>query len=59
MVAPNIAQNNTATNVQGFYTLRNHEQGKEDTRDTLSHDNTKIQQIHYVCCIQKQQKDRI
>ena len=41
MVAPNIAQDNTATNVQGFYTLQNHEQRKEDTRDTLSHDNTK------------------
>ena len=41
MVAPNIAQDNTATNFQGFYTLQNHEQGKEDTRDTLSHNNTK------------------
>ena len=41
MVAPNIAQDNTTTNVQGFYTLQNHEQGKENTRDTLSHDNTK------------------
>ena len=41
MVAPNIAQDNTATNVEGFYTLQNHEQRKEDTRDTLSHDNTK------------------
>ena len=41
MVAPNIAQDNTATNVQGFYTLQNHKQGKEDTRDTLSHDNAR------------------
>ena len=39
MVAPNIAQDDTATNVQGFYTLQNHEQGKEGITDTLSHDN--------------------
>ena len=39
MVAPNIAQDDTTTNVQGFYTLQNHEQGKEDITDTLSHDN--------------------
>ena len=54
MVAPNIAQDNTATNVQGFYTLQNHEQGKEDTRDTLSHDNTKNTTdtlcMLYICC---------
>ena len=40
MVAPNIAQDDTTTNVKGFYTLQNHEQGKVDTTDTLSHDNT-------------------
>ena len=39
MVAPNIAQDDTSTNVQGFYTLQNHEQGKEDITDALSHDN--------------------
>ena len=38
MVAPNIAQDDTTTNVQGFYTLQNHKQGKEDITDTLSHD---------------------
>ena len=38
MVAPNIAQDDRTTNVQGFYTLQNQEQGKEDTTDTVSHD---------------------
>ena len=41
MVAPNIAQDDRPTNVQGFYTLQNQEQGKEDTTDTVSHDNTR------------------
>ena len=41
MVAPNIAQDDRTTNVQGFYTLQNQEQGKEDTTDTVSHDNTR------------------
>ena len=37
----NIAQDDRTMNVQGFYTLQNQEQGKEDTGDTLSHDNTR------------------
>ena len=41
MVAPNIAQDDSMTNIQGFYTLQNEEQEKEDTTDALSHDNTK------------------
>ena len=41
MVAPNIAQDDRTTNVQGFYTLQNQEQEKEDTTDALSHDNTR------------------
>ena len=41
MVAPNIAQDDRTTNVQGFYTLQNQEQGKEDTTDTVNHDNTR------------------
>ena len=41
MVASNIAQDDRTTNVQGFYTLQNQEQGKEDTTDTVSHDNTR------------------
>ena len=39
MVAPNIAQYDTTTNIQGLYTLQNHEQGKEDITDTLIYDN--------------------
>ena len=35
MVAPNIPQDDGTTNVQGFYTLQNQEQGKEDTVGTL------------------------
>ena len=35
MVAPNIAQDDRTTHVQGFYTLQNQEQGKEDTTDTV------------------------
>ena len=41
MVAPNIVQDDRTTNVQGFYTLKNKEQGKEDTTDAVSHDNTR------------------
>ena len=41
MVAPNIAQDDRTTNVQGFYTLQNQEQGTADTMDTVSHDNTR------------------
>ena len=40
MVAPNIAQDDRTTHVQGFYTLQNQEQGKEDTTETVSHENT-------------------
>ena len=40
MVAPNIAQEDTSTHVQGFYTLHDEKQEKEDTTDTLCHDNT-------------------
>ena len=41
MVAPNIAQDDRTTNVQGFYTLQNKEQGTEDTTDGVSHNNTR------------------
>ena len=41
MVAPNIAQDDRTTNVQGFYTLQNWEQEKEYTTHALSHDNTR------------------
>ena len=38
---PNIAQDDRTTNVQAFYTLQNKEQGKENTTDMVSHDNTR------------------
>ena len=41
MVAPNIAQDDRTTNVQGFYTLQNEQQEKEDTTDAVSHDNAR------------------
>ena len=41
MVAPNIAQGDRTTNVQGFYTLQNEQQEQEDTIDAVSHDNTR------------------
>ena len=41
MVAPNIAQDDRTTNVTSFYTLQNEEQEKEDTKDAVSHDNTR------------------
>ena len=34
-VAANIVQDDRTTNVQGFYTLQNHKQGKEDTTDAI------------------------
>ena len=40
MVAPNVVQDDRTTHVQGFYTLQNEKQEKEDTIDTLCHDNT-------------------
>ena len=40
MVAPNIAQDDRTTHVQGFYTLQNQQQGKEDTTETLINENT-------------------
>ena len=41
MVAPNIAQDDRTTNVQGFYALQNEQQEKEDTIDAVSHDNSR------------------
>ena len=41
MVAPNIAQDDRTTNVQGFCTLQNDQQEKEDTIDEVCHDNTR------------------
>ena len=41
MVAPNIIQDDRTTHVQGFYTLQNQEQGKEDTTETVSYENTR------------------
>ena len=50
MVALNIAQDDRTTNIQGFYTLQNQEQGKEDTTGTLSHDNTR-NTTHTLCML--------
>ena len=41
MVPPNIVQDDRTTNVQGFYTLQDEKEEKEDTIDTLCHDNTR------------------
>ena len=41
MVAPNIVQDDRTTHVQGFSTLQNEQQEKEDTIDTVCHDNTR------------------
>ena len=41
MVAPNIAQDDRTTNVQGSHTLQNGKQEKEDTTDAVGHDNTR------------------
>ena len=50
MVTPNIEQDDT-TIVQGFCTLKNEQQGKEDTIDAVSHDNTRnTRYIVYVVC---------
>ena len=40
MIAPNIAQDDRTTNMQCFCTLQNDQQEKEDTIDTVCHDNT-------------------
>ena len=41
MAAQNIVQNDRTTHVPGFYTLQNEQQEKEDTIDTVCHDNTR------------------
>ena len=41
MIAPNIAQDDRTTNVQGFYTLQNQEEVTEDITHEVSHDNTR------------------
>ena len=41
MVVPNIVQDDRTTHVQGFSTLQNEQQGKEDTIDTMCDDNTR------------------
>ena len=41
MVAPNIVQDDRSTHVQGFSTLQNEQQEKEDTIDTVCHGNTR------------------
>ena len=41
MVAPNIVQDDRTTHVQGFSTLQNEQQEKEDTIDTVCDDNTR------------------
>ena len=41
MVAPNIAQDDRTTHVQGSCTLQNEQQEKQDTIDTVCHGNTR------------------
>ena len=41
MVAPYIGQDDTITHLQGFSTLQNEQNEKEDTIDTVCHDNTR------------------
>ena len=41
MVAPNIAQDDRTTHLQGFSTLQNEQKEKEDTIDTVCDDNTR------------------
>ena len=41
MVAPNISQDDRTTHMQGFCTLQNEQQEKEDTIDAVNHDNTR------------------
>ena len=41
MVAPKIAQDDRTKNVQGFFTLQNEQQEKEDTIDAVCHYNTR------------------
>ena len=45
MVAPNIVQDDRTTHLQGFYTLQNEQQEKEDTIDAVCHANTRNKRI--------------
>ena len=50
-VAPNIAQEDRTAHVQGFYTLHNEKQEKEDTTFMKT---PQTKDIHCQCCMQKQ-----
>ena len=41
MFAPNIVQDDRTMHGQGFYTLQNEHQEKEEIIDTVCHDNTR------------------
>ena len=41
MVVPNIVQDDRTTHVQGFSTLQNEQEEKEDTVDTVCDDNSR------------------
>ena len=50
MVAPNIAQDDRTTNVQGFCTFQNEQQEKEDTIEAVCHGNTRNKR-HTLCVL--------
>ena len=51
MVAANIVQDDRTTHVQAFSTLQNEQQEKEDTIDTVCHDNSRKKRYNvYVVC---------
>ena len=58
MVALNIVQDDRTTHVQGFSSLQNEQQEKEDTIDTVCDDNTRKKEINRVCFMQKQLKGK-
>ena len=58
MVAPDIAHDDNTTNTIGFSTIQNQDISEGTTHEE-GQDNTKTQQIHYVCYMQKQQKSKI
>ena len=58
MVDPNIAQDDRTRNVQGFCTIQTEQQEKENTIDSVCHDNTRNTRDTLCMLHEKQLKGR-
>ena len=59
MVAPNIAHDDSTTNATGFSKIQKIKTYQKTPHTKRDMKTPEIQQIHYVCYMQKQQKSKI